>query len=204
MNIFNCFYFILPPKACLKCVSINHTYYGIRLRETEPFLFVFEVCLRLTVVCLIGGTLSLPVPVRPLPLKPLPETPSGRSFPMAALEQDAKPEAVTPTPAGMPPPDPEVDVPSAAADVGQVLQPWEQHAAVINLPRYDYRASGSLLLRSCSGFLITCPISACPLLFSFRFYFAILASFIILKRHPSKLQSRHFPVTYLFVILERQ
>ncbi|GJN21817.1 hypothetical protein PR202_gb09333 [Eleusine coracana subsp. coracana] len=77
---------------------------------------------------------------------------------MAAPEQEAKPEAVTASPAREPQPDPELDAPSAAAVAGQELQPWEQHAAVINLPRYDYRASGSLLLRSCSGFLITCPI----------------------------------------------
>ncbi|XP_072984292.1 uncharacterized protein [Typha latifolia] len=39
-----------------------------------------------------------------------------------------------------------------------LLPPWEQHAAVINLPRYDYGAPSSLLERSRSGFLITCPI----------------------------------------------
>lgn len=38
------------------------------------------------------------------------------------------------------------------------LTPWEQHSAVINLPRYDYTAPSSLLERSHSGFLITCPI----------------------------------------------
>ncbi|KAK3154879.1 hypothetical protein QOZ80_2BG0196160 [Eleusine coracana subsp. coracana] len=84
--------------------------------------------------------------------------PVSSRFPMAAPEQEAKPEAVTASPAREPQPDPELDAPSAAAVAGQELQPWEQHAAVINLPRYDYRASGSLLLRSCSGFLITCPI----------------------------------------------
>lgn len=39
------------------------------------------------------------------------------------------------------------------------MAPWEQHAAVINLPRYDYKAPSSFLQRSHSGFLITCPIS---------------------------------------------
>lgn len=39
------------------------------------------------------------------------------------------------------------------------MAPWEQHASVINLPRYDYKAPSSFLLRSHSGFLITCPIS---------------------------------------------
>jgi hypothetical protein len=98
-----------------------------------------------------------------------PAAPGACCFPMAAQDQEAKPDVVTPTPAGEPRPDPAVDVPSAAADVRQEMQPWEQHSAVINLPRYDYRASGSLLLRSCSGFLITCLISACPLQFSSLF-----------------------------------
>nr|DAD32526.1 TPA_asm: hypothetical protein HUJ06_011377 [Nelumbo nucifera] len=38
------------------------------------------------------------------------------------------------------------------------LTPWEQHAAVINIPRFDYNAPSSLLEYSHSGFLITCPI----------------------------------------------
>ncbi|CAL9124668.1 unnamed protein product [Musa textilis] len=38
------------------------------------------------------------------------------------------------------------------------MTPWKQHAAVINLPRYDYAAPSSLLHESRSGFLITCPI----------------------------------------------
>ncbi|KAJ3680404.1 hypothetical protein LUZ60_016682 [Juncus effusus] len=38
------------------------------------------------------------------------------------------------------------------------MAPWEQHAAVINLPRYDYKAPPSFLQRSRSGFLVTCPI----------------------------------------------
>lgn len=42
---------------------------------------------------------------------------------------------------------------------GSPMAPWEQHAAVINLPRYDYKAPSSFLQRSHSGFLITCPIS---------------------------------------------
>uniref|UniRef100_A0A0A9BBE9 Uncharacterized protein n=1 Tax=Arundo donax TaxID=35708 RepID=A0A0A9BBE9_ARUDO len=75
---------------------------------------------------------------------------------MAAPEQEPKAEAVAPSPSRESPREPGTDTPADAG--GQELQPWEQHAAVINLPRYDYRASGSLLLRSCSGFLITCPI----------------------------------------------
>ncbi|RWW75789.1 hypothetical protein BHE74_00016164 [Ensete ventricosum] len=48
------------------------------------------------------------------------------------------------------------------------MTPWEQHAAVINLPRYDYAAPSSLLHESRSGFLITCPISEpFPILFLF-------------------------------------
>ncbi|KAM0874023.1 hypothetical protein ACQ4PT_037692 [Festuca glaucescens] len=72
---------------------------------------------------------------------------------MAPPEPESKHETETPAPSREPPLEPVAD---AAAD--RALQPWEQHAAVINLPRYDYRASGSLLLRSHSGFLITCPI----------------------------------------------
>ncbi|PAN07538.1 hypothetical protein PAHAL_1G343800 [Panicum hallii] len=75
---------------------------------------------------------------------------------MAAPEPEARPEAGTPSPSREPPPETEPDAPAPAGI--QELQPWEQHAAVINLPRYNYRASGSLLLRSHSGFLITCPI----------------------------------------------
>ncbi|CAN6253829.1 unnamed protein product [Urochloa humidicola] len=75
---------------------------------------------------------------------------------MAAPEPEAKPESVTPSPSREPKPESEPDAPAAAGS--QDLKPWEQHAAVINLPRYDYRASESLLLHSHSGFLITCPI----------------------------------------------
>ncbi|XP_059278681.1 uncharacterized protein LOC132032902 isoform X2 [Lycium ferocissimum] len=38
------------------------------------------------------------------------------------------------------------------------MKPWEQHSAVISIPRFDYNASSSLLRISHSGFLITCPI----------------------------------------------
>jgi hypothetical protein len=79
---------------------------------------------------------------------------------MAAPEPEAKLEDVTPSLSRKPLPESESDAPASS----QELKPWEQHAAVINLPRYDYRASGSLLLRSHSGFLITCPISAFLLL----------------------------------------
>ncbi|KAG0534722.1 hypothetical protein BDA96_04G304000 [Sorghum bicolor] len=88
----------------------------------------------------------------------------------AAPEPEAKLEDVTPSLSREPLPESESDAPAStgreplpesesdAPASSQELKPWEQHAAVINLPRYDYRASGSLLLRSHSGFLITCPI----------------------------------------------
>ncbi|XP_043696399.1 uncharacterized protein LOC122646851 isoform X3 [Telopea speciosissima] len=41
---------------------------------------------------------------------------------------------------------------------GLILTPWEQHSAVINLPRFNYNAPSSLLENFHSGFLITCPI----------------------------------------------
>ncbi|KAF9624738.1 hypothetical protein IFM89_013276 [Coptis chinensis] len=40
----------------------------------------------------------------------------------------------------------------------KVMTPWEQHSAVISIPRFDYNAPSSLLQHSHSGFLITCPI----------------------------------------------
>lgn len=39
-----------------------------------------------------------------------------------------------------------------------MMKPWEQHSAVINIPRFDYNAPSSLLHHSFSGFLVTCPI----------------------------------------------
>ncbi|KAF5795377.1 putative THUMP domain-containing protein [Helianthus annuus] len=49
------------------------------------------------------------------------------------------------------------DLDDAAAAAGE-MKPWEQHSAVISIPRYDYKAPSSLLRRSFSGFLVTCPI----------------------------------------------
>ena len=37
---------------------------------------------------------------------------------------------------------------------------WEQHARVISIPRFDYKAPSSLLQRFHSAFLITCTISS--------------------------------------------
>ncbi|GAB4848164.1 hypothetical protein Ancab_002831 [Ancistrocladus abbreviatus] len=39
-----------------------------------------------------------------------------------------------------------------------MMKPWQQHASVISIPRFDYTAPSSLLHHSSSGFLITCPI----------------------------------------------
>ncbi|KAK9027936.1 hypothetical protein V6N11_067757 [Hibiscus sabdariffa] len=38
------------------------------------------------------------------------------------------------------------------------MTPWEQHAKVISIPRFDYKAPSSLFQRSHSAFLITCTI----------------------------------------------
>lgn len=49
------------------------------------------------------------------------------------------------------------------------MTPWEQHSAVISIPRFDYNAPSSLLQHSHSGFLITCPISLSRSLFLIYF-----------------------------------
>lgn len=43
-------------------------------------------------------------------------------------------------------------------EAGKGLTPWEQHATVIHMPRFDYHAPSAILQRSHSGFLITCTI----------------------------------------------
>ncbi|CAH8357807.1 unnamed protein product [Eruca vesicaria subsp. sativa] len=40
----------------------------------------------------------------------------------------------------------------------ETLAPWEQHANIISIPRFDYTAPSSLLHHSHSGFLVTCSI----------------------------------------------
>ncbi|CAN6895333.1 unnamed protein product [Brassica oleracea] len=40
----------------------------------------------------------------------------------------------------------------------ETMAPWEQHASVISIPRFDYTAPSSLLHHSHSGFLVTCSI----------------------------------------------
>ncbi|XP_019428439.1 PREDICTED: uncharacterized protein LOC109336353 [Lupinus angustifolius] len=47
---------------------------------------------------------------------------------------------------------------SGTIEKEKVMSPWEQHSAVISLPRFDYNAPSSLLRHSHSGFLITCTI----------------------------------------------
>ncbi|XP_074309033.1 uncharacterized protein LOC141643681 [Silene latifolia] len=42
--------------------------------------------------------------------------------------------------------------------INKEMKPWEQHSAVISIPRFDYNAPSSFLQHSFSGFLITCPI----------------------------------------------
>ncbi|KNA16586.1 hypothetical protein SOVF_087870 [Spinacia oleracea] len=42
--------------------------------------------------------------------------------------------------------------------VKEEMKPWEQHSAIISIPRFDYNAPSFLLQHSHSGFLITCPI----------------------------------------------
>lgn len=40
----------------------------------------------------------------------------------------------------------------------ETMAPWEQHASIISIPRFDYTAPSSLLHHSHSGFLVTCSI----------------------------------------------
>lgn len=55
----------------------------------------------------------------------------------------------------------EMDSAECGGDGGprKTMTPWEQHSAVISIPRFDYSAPASLLQHSHSGFLITCTIS---------------------------------------------
>ncbi|KAL5721651.1 hypothetical protein ACHQM5_005271 [Ranunculus cassubicifolius] len=61
------------------------------------------------------------------------------------------------------------------------MTPWEQHSAVISIPRYDYNAPCSLLQHSHSGFLITCPIK--------REKSATKEAIIILSKHIGSLNT---------------
>ncbi|KAK1304802.1 hypothetical protein QJS10_CPB11g02230 [Acorus calamus] len=63
------------------------------------------------------------------------------------------------------------------------MKPWEQHSAVISLPRYDYRAPSSLLDRPHSGFLITCTIK--------REKSATKEAISILEKHLCSLKSNN-------------
>ncbi|KAA0067142.1 hypothetical protein E5676_scaffold598G00080 [Cucumis melo var. makuwa] len=58
---------------------------------------------------------------------------------------------------------PEAEASKRAENVAETerktMTPWEQHSAVISLPRFDYNAPSALLHRCQSGFLITCTIN---------------------------------------------
>lgn len=56
------------------------------------------------------------------------------------------------------------------------MKPWEQHSAVISIPRFDYNAPSALLQHSHSGFLITCPISQS----SIRIYIYMFLYYVVL------------------------
>ncbi|KAG9144996.1 hypothetical protein Leryth_017445, partial [Lithospermum erythrorhizon] len=63
------------------------------------------------------------------------------------------------------------------------MKPWEQHSAVINMPRFNYKAPSSLLQTSHSGFLITCPIK--------REKSATKEAISIIEKHFGCLDSSH-------------
>ena len=72
---------------------------------------------------------------------------------------------------------------SEAAAKKEKMKPWEQHAGVINMPRFDYNAPSALLHHSHSGFLITCSISKLSL---FLFLFLNFYRFISFTGFSSK------------------
>lgn len=53
---------------------------------------------------------------------------------------------------------PQLEPEGEIGDFKEEMKPWEQHSAVISIPRFDYNAASSLLHHSHAGFLITCPI----------------------------------------------
>jgi len=76
------------------------------------------------------------------------------------------------------------------------MSPWEQHSAVINLPRFDYNAPSSLLRNSHTGFLITCTISSVTSPFSFIPFSLSFLSFSIplsRAREERHQRSNHHP-----------
>lgn len=68
---------------------------------------------------------------------------------------------------------------SLSLSSSSTMKPWEQHAGVIVMPRFDYNAPSSLLQYSRSGFLITCPISLLLFLLNPRFVILFPFQFII-------------------------
>jgi len=91
----------------------------------------------------------------------------------------------------------------------ETMSPWEQHAAVINLPRFDYNAPSSLLRNSHSGFLITCTLSSVTFpLSSFLIHSLFLFIWVIFyfslqseRRAQQKKQSPSFVRSLLLLFL---
>jgi hypothetical protein len=73
--------------------------------------------------------------------------------------------------------DAETDIDDGEKKEKTSMTPWEQHAGVISIPRFDYNAPSSLLRHSHSGFLITCTISYFLCIF---FTLSLLLKFTIL------------------------
>lgn len=62
---------------------------------------------------------------------------------------------------------------NVAETEGKTMTPWEQHSAVISIPRFDYNAPSALLHSRQSGFLITCTISENLFYNCLQFYFLV-------------------------------
>ncbi|KAJ8774741.1 hypothetical protein K2173_017187 [Erythroxylum novogranatense] len=52
----------------------------------------------------------------------------------------------------------EAQIQPVTENEAKTMKPWEQHASVISIPRFDYNAPSALFHHSHSGFLITCSI----------------------------------------------
>lgn len=91
-------------------------------------------------------------------------TPAERGN-MADQESNANEESETRLEPPLPPPlveKPEEEYPPVKEEKDvekKELRPWEQHSAVISIPRFDYNAPSALVQHSHSGFFIICPIS---------------------------------------------
>jgi hypothetical protein len=90
---------------------------------------------------------------------------------------------------------------SEAAAEKERMKPWEQHAGVINMPRFDYNAPSALLHHSHSGFLITCSISKFPLFFSlFLFIINLFIVSLILLGSQAKTLNAQISYVYLLIL----